>query len=192
MNPAVLLPMLFLTWQAHSFVPTDYPAKVLPPRDSTVDVYLEFTDGGEIVPLDEQTVRWQVNGSVIAGGTGLKQISFPLNQFTTRKYTVTATVKSYNGQNYEKTVVINRVDPLVALINSGTEFFAQPFFFSSLNPGDYLFNWSLNGVLADNHLASLKLNPPAEPQTFSVGVTAVNRNNEIESAFAKRQFIINQ
>src|SRR3989344_3379333 len=153
MNPAVLLPMLILTWQAHSLVPTDYQPKALPPRDSSVDVYLEFIDGGKIIPLDKNTVRWEVNSRFLAAGINLKQVSFPLDRYTTRAYTVTASIKDYNGQNYEKTVLINRVNPLVALQNSplqknsaGTQidFFAEPFFFSSLNPSDYLFKWLIN------------------------------------------------
>lgn len=194
-------PTLILTWQAHSYLPAGYQGKALPPRDSTVDVYLEFLDGGKITPLTNQVVRWQVNKSFVAAGNNLTRLSFPLDKFTTKIYTVTATVKEYNGADYEKTIVINRTDPLVVVRNepfrkdaAGTHanLTAEPYFFSSANPSDYLFNWIVNEITAGNRLGRLTLTvpPAAATQALKVSVDVTNRNNEIESAQASAQFII--
>lgn len=202
MNPAVLLPMLILTWQAHSFVPTNYQAKILPPRDSTVDVYLEFIDGGRIASLDKNLIRWQVNGNFLAAGINLKHVSFQLDRYLTRSYLVTATIKEYSGRDYEKSVLIKRVEPLVVLSNSAwqpvpagqqTEFTAEPFFFSARNASDFLFDWIVNGTAIEKHLNRLPLTVPTAnaPQTLAVSVTASNRANEIETASANRKFLIN-
>jgi len=202
MLSALILPTIILTWQAHAYVPAGYQGKILPPRDSTVDVYLEFVDAGKIIPLDTRTIQWTVNGRFLAGGSGLTRLSFPLDQFTTRTYAVTATVKDYNDQDVAKTIVINRTNPLVIFgvpssvkDAEGTHlnFTAAPFFFSSSNPSDYLFNWFVNGIAAAAQIGNLNvlLPPTNNQQTVSVDVSASNRNNEIESADSRREFIIN-
>lgn len=184
---------IILSWQAHSFVPANYAGKVLPPRDSVVDVYLEFTDNGKITPLDENIIRWEVNGKFLVGGANLKHITLPLDRFTTRTYAVTATVKNYNEQDVQKTVIVSRATPLVTLKSYGSDITATPYFFSSPNISDYVFNWIADGISAESKLSKLNLALPvgAESQTVSIEATASNRNNEVESATGKTQFIIN-
>lgn len=196
-------PTLILSWQAHSYIPSDYPAKALPPRDSTVDVYLTFVDGGTIIPLTKQMVSWQINGEFFVSGVNLNHISFPLNRFTTRTYEIKATIKDYNYQNIEKTVLINRVNPLVSVQaspflknTSGTQlhFTARPFFMFSTNPNDYVFIWNINNVLYDARTDVVDVLLPSSAdarQTLSVGVSVQHRMNELESVSSRKEFIIN-
>ena len=195
-------PTMIMSWQASSYIPSGYPGKILPPRDSVVDVYLEFTDAGVVVPLNTHIIRWSVAGSFFAGGAGLNHIQFPLNRFTTKSYPITAVIKDYKGADIEKTVIINRADPFVTLrviasekVAGGTQvsFRASPFFFSSLNPNDYMFNWTVNRVRVSSRAETLTalLQGEETGQRASVKVTTTNLNNEIESADAERQFIIN-
>ena len=205
-------PQIILTWQAHSYLPSGYQGKALPPRDSTVDVYLEFLDNDKIMPLDKNFIRYEVNDRFLAAGVGLKKVSFTLNQFTARNYVVTATVKEYRGsdtagdirgdtKDIKKSVVINRVDPLVVInapiarnqIKTNTATLtALPYFFKSLNPSDLVFIWKVNNAFVEGFLSNLTLTlqPSAEPQTLFVSVTAANRDNSVESATASEKFII--
>lgn len=194
-------PTLILTWQAHSFVPSSYPGKVLPARDSSVDLALEFIVNGKITPLTDQTVRWTVNDRFLAANTSLTNISFKLDQFTTRTYTVTATVKDYQGQDFQKSVVIRRADPLVVieapylahtLNTTSATFTATPYFFTPSQVSDLFFSWAVSGLAIHNQSPkiTLSLSPQTDPQSLSVSATITNRLNPVESANATEQFVI--
>jgi hypothetical protein len=167
-----------------------------------VNVYLEFIDNGRIIPVEKELIKWEVNGRFLASELGLNRISFQLNQFTTREYIVTATVKEYNGADISKSILIRRVDPMVLIESPATEkttagiqttFFAKPYYFSSLNVSDYLFNWKINNTDVEGKLAKLLLSIPneAQNQIFTISATVANRNNEIEAVTMQKKYSTN-
>lgn len=197
-------PTLVLTWQAHAYVPSDYPGKILPPRGSSVDVSLLATDRGKIIDLSRTDIAWSVNGRHLNGGIGMTYFSFVLDQFTARTYTITASIRDWQGlPNMETSVAIRRADPMIVidapyskhlLTDQSAELTVIPYFFLINTVSDLTVSWEVNNKDINQQVNKLLLGilNASAGQTITVQSEAVNNNNAVESAADTQTFIVAQ
>lgn len=138
-------PELIISWRASTFAPSNYQGKILPTRDSLLNVRFNLIDKGRVVDLSKTKIQWK-NGADVATGVGLKSRDFKISKLDTDNFILTIIVINYGGRNIEKTISIPVAKPEVMIERIGTNsFIAQPYFFNVTDLKELGFEWSANG-----------------------------------------------
>ena len=151
-------PTLMLTWQANTFVPSDYQGKTLPTNGSPIKLTLELFDRGKTVNTSQYEIRWFANNTLFASGKGLNQTKFTPRVLSVNSYRIRAVVIGYNGNlDLESSTVIPVVQPTAVIdapyknnIISGASapVRARAYFFNTTKASDLKLEWRTGSTLA--------------------------------------------
>lgn len=191
-------PEFMTSWKAYSYAPPTFKGKILPTRNSKIDVAFEIIDGGRLADLSNTTVRWYVDNKLQKSGVNLKNFTFNVSTFPGRNNQVRIVAVNYKGVNLEKNIFIPVVAPQAVIYKSGTNnFTVLPYFFNVSDFSRFAFIWSANGneILATSEMEKpdqLELNSNNLPSgsRINLGVSVRNFSNELEFASYSINFLI--
>jgi hypothetical protein len=149
-------PQMLITWQAHgSYVPPSYHGKALPNWASQITASLLLLSGNLAANLQNQTIYWYADDTLIGGGQGMQTISFVPAGGAPNLVALKAELPDYPGGLLVHTIQIPIVQPK-AVIEAGhpSEQFGNPaivlqgtpYFFGISDPASLSFVWSVNGT----------------------------------------------
>lgn len=139
-------PELFVSWKAENFAPSDYQGKILPVRESVINVSFDLIDNGRTTNISRNEIQWKSGGKILNSGLGLKNNSFRVSKLNSGDLTIAITVFNYGGRDIQETVTIPVAEPEVVIDQIGTNSFAaKPYFFNVAGLGELKFEWSVNG-----------------------------------------------
>ncbi|MDP3901646.1 MAG: hypothetical protein Q8Q37_01550 [bacterium] len=143
-------PQFMVNWKANDYVAPDYLGKILPTRNTKVDVGFELIDNNRPLNLSNYQIRWYVNDKLRTSGSGKKGFSFNINAITHSPQIIKIIVVNYRETDLEKTFVIPVVNPEVHLQSLGDyKFGVRPFFFNVININNINFRWTVNNSVID-------------------------------------------
>ncbi len=196
-------PEFLASWKASNYVPADYQGKALPSNSTNVEISFDLIDGGRIVDLSRNQVRWSINDQLFRSGIGVKAIQFTGDG---SEQTIRITVLDYNERDLDEFIVVPSARPEVAIntkapsgqIGLGNYLFeALPYFFNINNPADLNINWQINGQgfvgLAEApQFLNLNLTSeyvPGETE-LDISVNARGIFQDLEGAFQRTRILI--
>lgn len=192
---------VFITWETSNFYPAYFEGKALPTLNSPVTVSVEATRNGALLDLSQAEIMWEIDGSFMAGGRGVKQVIFTIRKGVGDTHFVRVSTR-LNQEMFESSVRVPVTSPLVVIdapypdrsgSGGGITLRALPFFFNMSSLSELSFSWLVDGVQtateSDNELA-ISGNNSLTPRTFQVSLEANNRVNPQETARARGQFSI--
>ncbi len=193
-------PQFLVTWRSHNYAPSWYAGKILATRGSWVDVSFDLIDGGKIVDLSKNKVRWYVNDDLRRNeddGLGIKNFYFGVDDLARENIIVQVVIVDYGDQQIGKIITIPLVSPEVVIdapysngrLPSGIDMFkAYPYFFDIRDLSNLSFDWTVNGRPAESSSISadiLRLNiDKLAPSEFGINIQAVIKNLADEFEFA--------
>lgn len=149
-----------ITWKTTgSYIPSFYQGKAFPTYGSKITASIEIISEGKIANLQSQTIYWYVNGTLIGGGAGVQQITFPVIGASPNVQILKASLPSWSGGSIAPSVQIPMVNPVAVIYSPypGGEFSAStisakalPYFFNISSPNDLSYTWSANGQDGSN------------------------------------------
>ena len=150
-----VLPTIFLTWQAASYVPQGYAGKALPISDTRVTVAADLIDKGTRVDLSSMNILWYLNDVFYQGGVGMVRASFTAPHYVgPTSVKVRVFIPDYTG-GPGKTIVVPVTTPQITINSSAPDLSAaavpfrvtaNPYFFNVKDPSALFYNWSLNNA----------------------------------------------
>jgi hypothetical protein len=198
-------PNFMITWETNSLVPNGFVGKVLPTANSQIVASLEIIDAGKFVDLSRITVQWYVDDEFVAGGAGVKNVTFKAPSFPGRTVDLRVQIPNYKNNFIVKTIEIPIVRPesIIEAPYPGGRFTtlsiqvrAVPYFFNVSSPNFLSYLWNVNGETPANSenpdVLNINLNPDA-PQGSQIGVSLEIRNpyTDFESANKSINLIFN-
>lgn len=72
-------PEFLVSWRASNYVPADYQGKILPSKNSAVEIGFDVIDKNKIADLSRHNINWFLGDNLIRSGVGLKKIAVSLN-----------------------------------------------------------------------------------------------------------------
>lgn len=184
-----------MTWQALNFYPADFRGKALPTEGSRVAVSVAFTESGRFRDLSRVTIRWYIDGTFAARGTGLTEFPFTVTGRNGDTQVVRAAIEFSANSRFESSVIIPVGSRRLALRSSaeGTlvpdtdaGFEAFPYFFNVASLSDLIFFWSVNGVRVSKvNGSALSLTVPHTAGPLEVSVIAQGARDLIEYGSGK-------
>jgi len=192
---------LLVSWQAQNYAPLEFTGKILPTRETTIELGVDLLVNGKIVDLSKHSIRWLVNNEEEALGTGLQSISFTFPAHVGGEQRVKAVVLNYRGEDLEKTISVPVVDPEVIIRSTvqnktiapgEVEFHALPYFFNVTSLQDIFLQWQANGVktTANTPILVLDLSDAPSGDVLNLSLNALNFKNDIEQARSSLRFTI--
>jgi len=152
-------PQFLITWKpTASSIPSGYIGKALPSLGSKVTADFELVSNGKMLDLSGQTIYWYLEDTLIGGGAGVQQVTFPLFGTPPGSLTLKIELPSYNGQYLIHTLDIPFVNPAVVIYapypngnfsSNPVEVTALPYFFNA-SPSQLSYTWSVNGQTGAN------------------------------------------
>lgn len=194
-------PALFITWQAQNDVPSWYDGKAMPTYQSPITLSLMAMQGGKIVSLAGQPIKWFINDDLIGYQTGLSSVTFVNRrvfaggeidvkvsvQLTDPETGIQTMQTSYLSIPVVSPIVVMQAPPFSGAFSAGQSFrlVASPFFF--LVPQEGLsFSWNVNDVAiqngADPGQLFMQIDPHATPSSQSVSVSVSSYNQSLLSS----------
>lgn len=152
-------PQFLVTWKSTaSYVPSSYPGKALPSYGSKVTAAFELISNGKALDLSGQTIYWYLEDTLIGGGTGKQELTFPLFGTPPGSLTLKIELPSYNGQYLIHTEEIPYANPTAVIYapyprgsfsSNPVAVTALPYFFST-PPTQLSYTWTVNGQAGAN------------------------------------------
>jgi len=184
-----------VTWKASAFVPAGYQGKILPTRESVINISFDVIDSGKIADLSRNEIRWKSGGKIINSGIGSKNSSFVISKIAVDELRINITILNYKGLDLNKSISIPIADPEVVIQQIGpASFEAKPYFFNINNVSLLNFDWTANGekpagspknpniLTIENLTETIKTSLGIK---LNLGVKATNILNPIENAVGK-------
>ena len=188
-------PEFLITWKASPYVPSDYQGKILPTRESVINISFDVIDSGKIADLSRNEIRWKSGGKIINSGIGSKNSSFVISKIAVDELRINITILNSKGRDLNKSISIPIADPEVVIQQIGpASFEAKPYFFNINNVSLLNFDWTANGekpagspknpniVTIENLTETIKTSLGIK---LNLGVKATNILNPIENAVGK-------
>lgn len=189
-------PEIIITWQAQNYAPPGFEGKVLPIRGTNVSAAIMLIEGGKIINLSQNEIRWFVNRGLENSGIGLAEINFKLSNIAPDSISLKAEIRDYKGENLEKSIVVPLGKPELVITGYGPAKLIEAgkntlntlvYFFNINNLNQLLFGWSANSEKTkgeSNEPDKLELDVSGAPSgaTVDLNVTARNKLNELEFA----------
>jgi hypothetical protein len=183
-------PTFLITWKTTgSYIPSFYIGKALPTYGSKITASLELVSPqGNILNLSGQTIYWYVNDTLVGGGVGVQQVTFPPIGDAPNTANLRVTLPNYNGAYLVHAINIPMVLPEVVIYApySNGQFTqnpltlqAIPYFFNIADPSGLSYAWSVNGQAGSN-----AENPEMAQVTLPQGTqsgTGVNASLSVEN-----------
>jgi hypothetical protein len=189
-------PELFITWKARTYVPAEYPGKILPTADSELMASLDVINQGKVVDISGQTVYWYVNGDLVSNSKGVHTITFRAPKSLPNIITVKAELPFYGGKDSFKEIAIPVVPPEAVIQASypNGNFYggvadakAAPYFFNISSINSLNFTWSVNGQIPTSSDSPSTLSVNTDPNmpvgsTLLIALSITNPANPNEAA----------
>ncbi|MDO8442690.1 MAG: hypothetical protein Q7S81_00260 [bacterium] len=151
-----------VSWRAINFVPPDYQGKIVPSKNSIIEISFDLLDNGKFVDVSKQQINWNVDRDSFKSGVGLKSIITTFDKVSTKLVEIELpnySDKIYGGAYLNKFVNIPAVSPEV-VINAPypnktigvkqNAFQAVPYFFGISSLGQLNFGWEVDGQKMEN------------------------------------------
>ncbi len=209
-------PQFMVSWQAESYAPSWYQGKIFPTQGSRINVGFELIDGGKIIDLSKNKVRWYVNDKLVKNennGLGIRFFSFIVADYAGEDAEIKIAVLPCAGGcvGYKKNEILYKIIkiPIVspeAVIDAPykekrifvgeNRLFAYPFFFNVKNPDNLSFSWLINNREAkvgdkEQDVLNLKINSAVIPgDIINLQLAIKNLLKELEFGNAGIQLII--
>ena len=180
-------PEFIASWNAATYVPSEYLGKIFPSQGSLTEVSFNLVEKNKVLDLSRYEIRWDINGTLFKIGNGLQRIQFQ-NNTPANQNTVRITVVYDNNTELTQTLVIPVKRPLLVIdtslsnrtLSSGTTFFrAIPYFFNATNLSAIQFRWFQNGKPITNREDNpeiLALNIPSGTTNLDLNLSATASN----------------
>jgi hypothetical protein len=163
-----------ISWQASDFVPSMYEGRILPIKNSQVEIGFDLIDSdGKFVDVSKQKIQWNINHEPYQTSIGLKKIKFfvsnsdndvveiLISNYTDSKYKTPSEISQFVVVSaFAPKAVIHTSDPYKALRVGDNRIAALPYFFNINSLNDLLFNWKVDGKKINNNLNLLSVNIP--------------------------------
>ena len=149
-------PQFLLTWKAtNSYIPSFYEGKALPSYGSDITAAIEVVlPNGTLQNLSNQPIIWYVDGTVVGGGTGVQEVTFPPFGTPPSILSLTVSFPQYPGGVRETRANIPFVNPVAVIgapypnqqfSTNPVSVTAYPFFFNTASPSNLSYSWAVNG-----------------------------------------------
>lgn len=165
-----------VSWRAINFVPSDYQGKIIPSKNSIIEISFDLLDNGKFVDVSKQQINWNIDRDSFKSGVGLKSIITTFDKVSTKLVEIELpnySDKIYAGAYLNKFVNIPAVSPEV-VINAPypnktisvkqNAFQAVPYFFGISNLSQLSFEWTVDGQKMDND--------PSYPSILALDLTS--------------------
>jgi hypothetical protein len=179
-----------ITWQSQSFVPAEYPGKILPSPGTNIKLGLELIKENKLQDLSKINIRWYLDGKLLTQGFGLKETNFTASKGATYSHFVRAVIMAEQEVSgnvdipiVNPKVIIKTPSPADTLIPLGkTLLQAIPYFFNVASLEELIFKWSVNNQgLEGSNILELEIAPPIPLNSIlNVRVMAQNLKNDLE------------
>jgi hypothetical protein len=189
-------PDFLITWKTSgSNIPSFYVGKALPTYGSQITASLELVSGGKILNLSGQTIYWYLNDTLIGGGSGVQQVTFPPFGAPPSVLDLRVVLPNYNGSYFEHSIQIPMVNAEVVMYapypngqfsNNPLTLTAIPYFFDVTDATKLSYTWTVNGITgtsAENPQQAQITLPQGTTSGASVSVS-VSAENNIDSTIA--------
>ena len=106
-------PTFLITWKTTgSYIPSFYTGKALPTYGSKITASLELVSSqGNVLDLSGKTIYWYVNDTLVGGGAGVQQVTFPPIGDAPNTENLRVTIPNYNGSYLIHAINIPMVMP---------------------------------------------------------------------------------
>jgi len=133
-----------ISWATDTYVPTGFQGKRLPTSGSDIAAWVIIFVAGKPVSAANYTVQWYANEELLQSGRGLAAISFKAPWTADQIVRLQARVQSPDGD-----LSVARIQvPVVTGPSANVA--ALPYFFNVSDASSLTFQWSANGVTAQN------------------------------------------
>ncbi len=191
-------PQFWITWTAHeSYVPPGYVGKALPNQASRITASLALISAsGQQLNLNNQTIYWYLNDTLIGGGTGVQTISFTPFGGAPNFMTLKVELLSYNGNLLLHSIQIPLIQPKAVIeaqhVNGQFStnlltLVGTPYYFNVSDPSALSYQWSVNGqapATAENpQILQINLDSGTPSGlSFAVALTITNPADSMSAA----------
>jgi hypothetical protein len=182
-------PQFFVTWKAsNSYIPSSYIGKALPGYGSRITASVDLLSQGHLLNLQNQTIYWYLNDTLIGGGAGVQSITFPPFGLPPNSLTLKVELPNYAGGYLTHSIDIPYVNPQVVI---GAAFpngqfstnplvvEALPYFFNTSSTSNLSYTWAVNGQTggsAENpQIAQITL-PAGTPAGTGINISVTVEN----------------
>jgi hypothetical protein len=183
-------PTFLITWKTTgSYIPSFYIGKALPTYGSKITASLELVSPqGKILNLSGQTIYWYVNDTLVGGGSGVQQVTFPPIGDAPNIANLRVTIPNYNGSYLIHAINIPMVLPEAVIYapypngqftQNPLTVQAIPYFFNIADPSGLSYAWSV-----DDQAGSNAENPETAQVTLPQGTqsgTGVSASLSVEN-----------
>lgn len=191
-------PQFLMTWQARgSYVPPGYVGKALPNQESRITASLALVSpAGAQLNLQNKTIYWYLNDTLIGGGVGVQTISFSPFGGAPNFMTLKAELPNYNGNLLLHAIQIPLMQPkaVIEAQHVNGQFSANPltlvgtpYYFNVSDPSALSYQWSVNGLApttAENP-QTLQINLDASTPSgsaFAISLAVTNAADSMSAA----------
>ena len=148
-----------ISWATDTYVPTGFQGKRLPTSGSDIAAWVIIFVAGKPVSAANYTVQWYANEELLQSGRGLAAISFKAPWTADQIVRLQARVQSPDGDLSVARIQVPVVSPKIAIradypggvfTGPSANVAALPYFFNVSDASSLTFQWSANGVTAQN------------------------------------------
>ena len=154
-------PTFLITWKTTgSYIPSFYTGKALPTYGSKITASLELVSSqGNVLDLSGKTIYWYVNDTLVGGGAGVQQVTFPPIGDAPNTENLRVTIPNYNGSYLIHAINIPMVMPEAVIYapypngqftQNPVAIQAIPYFFNIADPSGLSYAWSVNDQSGQN------------------------------------------
>lgn len=186
-----------ISWQASNFVPSMYEGRVLPIKNSQVEIGFDLVDSdGKFLDISKQKIQWNLNNEPYKTGVGLKKIKVFISNsdkdvveilipnYTDSKYKTPSEMSQFVVLSaFSPKAVIHTNDPYKTLRTGENRLVAIPYFFNINGLNNLLINWKVDGKKIDNNSDRLSVNIPQNNITNNysgINLFIQNTNDKFE------------
>ncbi len=197
-----------ISWKAINYVPADYKGKILPSKNSTIQISFDVLDSGKFINISKQQVEWYLNDNLIKSGVGLKSITFTAS---TNSNVIEILIPNYTDSKYSAAqintiITIPIASPEIVIkapypnknITIGDNLFqVLPYFFNINTLNQLKVDWEVDGVknsgTADRQdILNLTTTSQGQAATgTNVGIKAFVQNLTNQFEFAQNYINLN-
>lgn len=160
-----------ITWQSSGYVPAGYRGKILPTSGATITALLMIMDGGTLPAMSGRSVRWYVDGDLLATQKGTAPFSFQVPLTGQSTVTLRASVPGYAAGDLDTFLDLPIVRPDVVIDRARLpELKPLFYFFSARDPAALSVEWDD----APGNV-TVRAKNPANPFEFAESVISKNR-----------------
>lgn len=163
-----------ISWRSSNFVPSVYEGRVLPIKNSMVEIGFDLVDAtGKFVDVSKQKIQWNINYEPYQTGVGLKKIKLfisnsdkdvveiLMSNYTDSKYKTSSEVSQFATLSaFSPKAILHTSDPYRAFHIGENRVVAIPYFFNVNSINNLLFNWKVDGRKINNDLNLLSVDIP--------------------------------